>query len=132
MLITDTIGDMLIRIKNAYMVRHSTVLIPHSKMIERILEILKENGYIDSFSIENKQKSQPDIVVKLRYIGNIPAISGVKRISKPSRRFYVSAKKIPRVLNGHGIVIVSTNKGVITGKEAKKLNVGGELVCSVW
>jgi small subunit ribosomal protein S8 len=128
---TDPIADMIIRIKNALMVRHAQVEIPYSKMKASIAQILLENNYIEAVEVK-EQKPQSVLVVKLRYVGKLPAISEVKRVSKPGRRMYSAADKIPRSLGGYGITLVSTSKGVITSTQARKLNVGGEVLCQIW
>lgn len=127
----DPIADMIIRIKNALLARHDSVMIPHSRMKEEISKILKENNYVESYQIEQKMP-QAEIVFKLRYVGKVPAITDVKRVSKPGRRVYTSSTKIPRSLGGYGITIVSTSRGVMTGQDAKKQNVGGEVLCQIW
>ncbi len=127
----DPIADMIIRIKNALMARHDSVVIPHSKLKAQIGEILQQNNYVEECRVE-KKSPQAEIVVKLRYVGRVPAITDVKRVSTPGRRIYSPAGKIPRALGGYGITIVSTSKGIMTDKEAKKQNVGGEVLCQVW
>jgi len=131
MLITDPIGDMLIRIKNALLSGKQEVIMPHSKMKQAIAVKLKENGYISEFKVNNKLP-QSEIIIALKYVEEMPAISGIQQISKPGRRLYAGKGEIPTSLNGYGITIVSTNKGVLTNKEAVKLNVGGELICKIW
>ncbi len=126
-MLTDPIADMLTRIRNAHMALHKEVVVPKSKMKLRIAEILKEEGYIEGF-----EELDRDIKIKLKYVDGKPAIQGLKRISKPGRRIYVGVKEIPRVQNGLGICIVSTSRGVLEGEEAKRLNVGGELICEIW
>lgn len=128
---TDAISDMITRIKNGYLARKKSVIVPHSKMKETIAHILETEQYVESVEIVD-QKPQKQIVLTLRYVGKKPAITDVKRISKPGRRTYSSAKALPKSLGGYGIVVVSTNKGVMTEKEAKKLGVGGEVLCSIW
>ncbi len=128
---TDPIADMIIRIKNALMARHETVAIPHSKMKAQIGQILLSNQYVEEFKVEPKSP-QAEIQLKLKYVGRVPAITGVKRISTPGRRVYTSSTQIPRALGGYGITIVSTSKGIMTDKEAKKQNVGGEILCQIW
>lgn len=132
MTMTDPIADMLARIRNALMARHKEVKIPGSKMKVAIARILKDEGYIEDFKI-TKDEPQPMIVITLKYdeTGK-PVITGLKRISKPGRRIYVGRKEIPRVLSGMGIAILSTPKGVITDKQARRLRVGGEVICYVW
>lgn len=131
MLITDPIGDMLTRIRNAQMSAKTEIRLPHSKMKEAIAIKLKESMYIQEVTVEPK-KPQGELVLTLRYVEDIPAITGIERISKPGRRLYSGKDSIPSSLNGYGITIISTNKGVLTDKEAKKLSVGGELICKVW
>ncbi|HOJ93065.1 MAG TPA: 30S ribosomal protein S8 [Dictyoglomaceae bacterium] len=131
MTVTDPITDMLVRIKNANMRRHSTVDIPHSKVKERIAEILLEEGYIAKYEVIGEIPKKY-IRISLKYKGRTPVIQDMVRISKPSRRYYVKKEEIPRVLGGLGIAIVSTSQGIMTDKQAKKLGVGGELICMVW
>ena len=127
----DPIADMIIRIKNALMARHESVSIPHSKLKAQIGQILLSNNYIEEFKVEPKSP-QAEIQLKLKYVGRVPAITGVKRVSSPGRRVYTSSPLIPRALGGYGITIVSTSKGIMTDKEAKKQNVGGEILCQIW
>ncbi len=128
---TDSIADMLIRIKNALTAGHEEVLVPHSKMKAAIAEILLTEKYINKIEVIDS-KPQNQLKLSLRYEGSLPAVSGVKRISKPGRRLYASAGQIPVTLGGYGITILSTNKGVITDKEARQKNIGGEVLCQVW
>ncbi len=127
----DPIADMIIRIKNALMARRDSVVVPHSKMKAQIGQLLVQNNYVEDCTVEAKMP-QADLVFKLKYVGKIPAITDVKRISKPGRRVYAPAGKIPRALGGYGITIVSTSKGIMTDKEAKKQNIGGEVLCQIW
>ncbi len=128
----DPTSDMLTRIRNAGMASYDKVEIPCSKMKINIAEILKIEGYIRNYKTIEDTK-QGILVIYLKYNEDkSPVIKGLKRISKPSCRIYSRCKKIPRVLNGLGINIVSTSKGVITGREARRLGVGGEIICSVW
>jgi small subunit ribosomal protein S8 len=127
----DPIADMIIRIKNALMARHETVIVPHSKMKEEISKILVETNYVEGYQVEQKVP-QAEIVFKLRYVGKIPAITDVRRVSKPGRRIYTTSAKIPRALGGYGITIVSTSKGIMTDVNARKQNVGGEVLCQIW
>jgi len=131
MLITDPIGDMIIRIKNAFLAKKNEVVLPHSKIKEDIAKILERNKYIKSFEVVEK-KPQKELIVKLRYVDSLPAITGVKRLSKPGRRIYAASNKIPSTLNGYGITIISTNKGVMIDRQAREKNVGGELLCKIW
>lgn len=132
MTVTDPIADMLTRIRNALMVRHDSVVVPASKMKLALAKILKEEGFITDFEVVNR-KPQKDIKIMLRYLNNAkPAISGLKRVSKPGLRVYVQKKEIPRVYGGLGIAIVSTSSGVKTGQQAWRQGSGGELLCYVW
>ncbi|MBT4123908.1 MAG: 30S ribosomal protein S8 [Candidatus Pacebacteria bacterium] len=128
---TDPIADMLARIKNAFLAKHKEVVMPHSKVKESIAKILVDSKYIKSFEVVEK-KPQSDLVLSLIYKGRLSMISGVQRISKPGRRLYSTADKVPSSLNGYGITIVSTSKGLLTDKEARQQNVGGELICQIW
>lgn len=127
----DPIADMIIRIKNALMARHETVVIPHSRVKEEISKILVANNYVESYQVEQKVP-QSDLVFKLRYVGKVPAITDVRRISTPGRRIYSTSAKVPKALGGYGITIVSTSKGIMTDKDARKQNVGGEVLCQIW
>ena len=132
MLVLDPIADMLTRIRNANSNKHDTVLIPQSKTKLAIAEILKEEGYIVDFKTTDSEQAKM-IEVTLKYGPNgEKVIQGLKRISKPGLRIYSNAEQLPKVLNGLGIAIVSTSKGIITDKEARKLNVGGEVLAYVW
>lgn len=128
---TDPIADLLIRIKNAHMARHNEVLVPFSKIKLNIAKILEQEGYIESAEVSDS-KPFAEIAIKLRYVGKMPAVTEVRRLSKPGRKLYAPAKDIPRALGGYGITIVSTSKGVMTDKDARKQNIGGELICQVW
>jgi len=130
--VTDPIADMLTRIRNAIMVRHDSVLVPASKVKLSIAKILKEEGFITDYEVV-KGKPHREIKVKLRYMdNNKPAISGLKRMSKPGLRLYVQKKEIPRVYGGLGIAILSTSQGLRTGQQAWRQGSGGELLCYVW
>jgi small subunit ribosomal protein S8 len=132
MTVTDPIADMLTRIRNAIMVRHDSVIIPSSKMKLAVAKILKEEGFISDYEVV-KGKPHREIKIMLRYLeGNQPAISGLKRISKPGLRVYVQKKEIPRVYGGLGVAIISTSKGLRTGQQAWRQGAGGELLCYVW
>ena len=128
---TDPIADMLTRIRNAIMVRHETVVVPASKIKLSIAKILKDEGFITDYEIV-KGKPHREIKVQLRYIDNKPAISGLKRMSKPGLRLYVQKKEIPRVYGGLGIAILSTSQGLRTGQQAWRQGSGGELLCYIW
>lgn len=132
MVMTDPIADYLTRIRNANMAKHDSVEIPASNIKKSISEILKREGFIRDYEVEDDNK-QGVIKVFLKYGPNGErVISGLKRISKPGLRNYVSAEDLPKVLNGLGIAIVSTSAGVITDKEARQKNVGGEVIAYIW
>ena len=132
-MVTDPIADMLTRIRNAIMAGRAEATVPTSKIKVRIAEILAGNGYIIGFKVEQQEGNKGLLRLKLKYVGNKqPAITGIRRVSTPGRRVYVSAGRIPRILRGMGINIVSTNKGILTDAEARKEKCGGELLCSVW
>ncbi len=130
-IITDPIADMLVRIKNANQRKHKVVSIPHSKVKATIATILKSEGFIVGFSEEGKGVEK-SILVTLKYKGAQKAITGVKRISKPGLKVYTAASDVPRVLSGFGTAIISTSNGMVTDREARKLNVGGEVIAYVW
>ena len=132
MTMTDPIADMLTRIRNANTVGHETVEIPASKMKKAIAENLKEEGYITDFDVIEDDK-QGMIKVTMKYGANKErVISGIKKISKPGLKVYAKANDVPKVLGGLGIAIISTSKGIVSDKEARKLGVGGEVICYVW
>lgn len=132
MSMTDPVSDFLTRIRNGIRARKIEVEAPRSKLKLRIAEILKEEGYVDGVS-DWDDKRQGKISVTLRYDGrSSSAISGLKRISRPGQRRYVGATDVPKVRNGLGIAIMSTSRGVITDRDARKLGVGGEVLCEVW
>lgn len=132
-MVTDTISDMLTRIRNAHMVKHQIVQIPSTKMSQAITLILKEEGYIEDFEnyIENDKKY---ILISLKYIGQSrkPVISKIERMSKPGLRVYSGAKELPRILENLGIAVISTSKGVMTNLKAKELGIGGEVLFYIW
>lgn len=132
MSVTDPIADMLTRVRNANQMRYNEVVVPSSKMKIEIAKILKSEGFIADYKVE-KGEVQDNIIITLKYGKNKErVISGLKRISKPGLRVYAKAEEIPTVLNGLGISIVSTSKGVMTGKEARKENLGGEVLAYIW
>jgi len=131
MTVTDPIADMLTRIRNAIMAGHDAVLVPSSRMKLAIAKILKEEGFIDRYEVI-KGKPESMIKVHLKYEDSEPAILGLERVSKPGLRVYVESRKIPRVYGGLGIAIVSTSKGLMTGQEAWRQHLGGEILCYVW
>jgi len=130
-MITDPVSDMLARIRNALLARHEAVEIPFSGLKVRIVEILKQEGFISDFSVQDEWPAS--LKVQLKYVeGRKPAIVGMRRTSRPGRRVYVRHKHIPHVLNGMGISIISTSHGVVTDRDARKQAVGGEILCEVW
>ena len=132
-MVNDSIADMLTRIRNAQTARHETVTLETSIMKKSIAQILLDEGYISAFDeVENAGKNK-NLVISLKYVNrNQKVITGLKRISKPGRRIYASCEELPKVLGGLGIVIVSTSKGVMTDREARKLGIGGEVLAYVW
>lgn len=130
---TDPIADMLTRIRNAMAVRKPEVVLPYSKMKMSIAEILQKTGYIKKTEkIEGGKGNQGEIRLVLKYNGKEPAINNIKKISKPGRRIYASKDNLPKVLNNLGIAIISTPQGIMTNKEAKKNNLGGEIICEIY
>ncbi len=129
--ITDPIADMIVRIKMANSRKHKTVMMPHSNTKIKILEIMKREGYVGEYEI-NTNGVKKEIILTLKYKGNERVITDIKRISKPGLRVYSEVESIPKVLSGFGIAIISTSKGIITDKEARKANIGGEVLAYVW
>ena len=129
---SDPIADMLTRIRNASAARHLDVTLPSSKVKREIARILSEEGFIDGFETADGGV-QETLTMRLRYVeGKTPVVSGLKRISKPGLRVYARKTEIPRVLGGLGLAILSTSRGIMTGPQARKLNLGGEVLCYVW
>ena len=126
-MLTDPIADMLTRIRNAHLALHKEVSVPRSKMKEAMASILKQEGYVEDVTVDDRNST-----IALKYVKGRPAITGLKRISKPGRRVYVGAHQIPRVQNGLGICILSTSRGVLDGMTAHADKTGGELLCEVW
>ena len=132
MTMTDPIADMLTRIRNAQLVRHPDVDLPSSKVKASIAEILKQEGFIADYSV-SKQKPQDRLRLQLRYsAAQEPVIAGLKRVSKPGLRVHVQKREVPRAFGGVGISIMSTSQGIMTGREAYRRNIGGELMAYVW
>ncbi|MFC1967550.1 30S ribosomal protein S8 [Chloroflexota bacterium] len=132
MTVTDPIADMLTRIRNAIMARHDQVLVPSSRMKLSIARILKEEGFIKDYEVV-KGKLERTLKIQLKYYEtNEPAIVGLKRVSRPGLRTYVEQAEIPRVYGGLGVSIISTSKGVRTGQQARRMGIGGELLCYIW
>jgi small subunit ribosomal protein S8 len=132
MAVHDTIGDFLTIIRNASLARKDVCVAQHSKMRAAIASILKQEGYISEFAEGKDNRGFKTLEISLKYIGDTPAINGLERHSKPGRRLYYAAKKIPNVLSGLGVAILTTSKGVIRARDARELGVGGELICKVW
>jgi small subunit ribosomal protein S8 len=130
-MVTDPIADLLTRVRNAAMARHDSVVIPASKMKILVTKILKDEGFIVDYSII-KGEPQRTIKITLKYIDKQPAFIGLERVSKPGLRIYTGKKEIPRVYGGLGIAVISTSKGLMTGQQAWKKNIGGEVLCYVW
>jgi small subunit ribosomal protein S8 len=130
--LTDPIADFLTRLRNACKSGRSEVLAPYSKMKAEIARILKQEGYISNFEVETGTGPQPQLKVVNKFVNRAPAITGLKRVSKPGLRRYVGSTEIPRVLGGLGTAILSTSHGIMTGQSARKLNLGGEVICYVW
>ena len=130
---TDTISDMLTRIRNACAVRHPTTLVPTTKITRNIAQVLKDEGFIEGFE-EVGEGIQSNLVLTLKYKGKNrqPLINTLQRVSKPGLRVYSPSKEIPRVLGGIGIAVVSTSSGVMTDREARRQKIGGEILCYVW
>jgi small subunit ribosomal protein S8 len=130
--VTDPIADMLTRIRNASSARHRELTLPSSRVKREIARILAEEGFIESYGTA-QEGIQELLNVRLKYVeGRTPVVSGIKRISKPGLRVYARKTEIPRVLGGLGLAILSTSHGIMTGQQARKLNLGGEVLCYVW
>ena len=132
MAIAEPIGDMITRIRNAQMRQLNRVLVPNSKFRTKILDILKQEGFILNHKPSTDTDKKFNILVELKYSNGEPVIKEIKRISKPGRRIYAKASSIPKIQNGLGFAIVSTPKGVMTDNEARNQNVGGEIICRVF
>ena len=130
-MITDPIADMLSRIRNAQAVKKEEVLMPFSKLKFELAKILKHENYVEA--VEKVEEAKfPQLKIVLKYENNKPVISSIKRVSKPGKRVYVSKNRIPSVLNNFGILIISTSSGLMTNQEARRKNVGGEILCEIW
>lgn len=130
-MISDTLGDILTRIRNAALVNKKTVTLPYSKLTSAVVNVMHEAGYVDSIKIDESDTFK-QIVVKLKYVNGTSAISHIKRISKPGVRIYTQIADLKHVLNGLGIAIISTSKGVMSDKAARKANLGGEVLAELW
>ena len=132
MTFVDPVGDMITRIRNAQMRFLNNVKIPRSKFRAKILDVLKQEGYIADYKVLSDQKNSGDLSVDLKYDNGLPVIKEIKRISKPGRRIYARADSIPRIQNGLGLAIISTSKGIMTDNDARNQNIGGEIICRVF
>jgi len=132
MSLIDPVGDMITRIRNAQMRQLSKVNIPSSRFRTKILDVLKQEGYIADYKLNSESNKKPFITVNLKYSNGLPVIKEIKRISKPGRRIYARADSIPRIQNGLGLAIVSTSKGIMTDSDARNKNIGGEIICRVF
>lgn len=129
---TDPIADMLARIRNASRARKAEFLVPYSKLKSEIARILEKEGYIAGFELETPEKGRPQLKIRNKFVNKTSAIAGLKRVSRPGLRRYVGADEVPRVLGGLGIAVLSTSRGILTGHEARRQNVGGELLAYIW
>jgi small subunit ribosomal protein S8 len=129
--LTDPIADFLTRLRNAATSHRADVKLPHSKIKEEIARILKEEGYITEYEVDHS--TRPAVIkVTMKFVNRTPALTGIKRVSKPGLRKYIGADEVPRVLGGMGTSIVSSSRGILTGRQAKRENIGGELLAIVW
>ena len=132
MAFVDPIGDMITRIRNAQMRLLNKVIIPSSKFRVKILDVLKQEGYISDYKISGEASKKSSISIDLKYYNGLPVIKEIKRISKPGRRINAKASSIPKIQNGLGLAIVSTSKGIMTDNDARNKNIGGEIICRVF
>jgi len=131
-MLNDPLGDLITRIRNGQMANLATISSPASRHRTDVLEVLKREGYINNYSVDTDNQGKPEVVVELKYFEGQPVIREIKRISKPGRRIYTKVNDIPRIYNGLGISVLSTPRGVLSDKEAREANVGGELLCKVF
>ncbi len=129
---TDTIADMLTRIRNAYKANKNDVSMPSSKARVAIAQVMLDAGYLEKLEVVTDDKKHQNLLLTLKYSNGTPAVTGLKRISKPGVRSYVACADIPQVLHGYGLAILSTSAGIVSGTVAKKKSLGGELLCQVW
>lgn len=129
-MLTDPISDFLCRVRNAARARHADVVIPHSKLKESLAQVLQREGYFEAVAVEGASKKS--IRIRLKYTGAKSVIEGLRRLSSPGRRVYAGCTEIPKVRGGLGVVVLSTPSGLVTDREARKRNLGGELLCSIW
>ena len=132
MSLSDPIGDMIARIKNAHLRNHKILKLPSSNFKVKISEVLKKEGFIIDYKVESKKTNKIDLIINLKYNLGSPVISTIERISKPGRRIFSSAQSLPKINNGLGIAIISTPKGVMTDIDARKQRLGGEIICKVF
>ena len=132
MSLSDPIGDMIARLKNAQVRNHKKVVLPSSKFKTKIADVLKNEGFIIDYKVNENEGNKPDLEINLKYNYGSPVISTIERVSKPGRRIFSSAESLPKINNGLGIAIISTPKGVMTDVDAKKEKVGGEIICKVF
>jgi small subunit ribosomal protein S8 len=129
---TDPIADMLTRLRNAARARKTEFTVPYSKLKSEIARILEKEGYIAGFELETPEKGRPNLKIRNKFVNKASAIAGLKRVSRPGLRRYVTANEVPRVLGGMGIAVLSTSRGVLTGHDARRQNVGGEILAYIW
>ena len=132
MSLSDPIGDMIARLKNAQVRSHKKVVLPSSKFKAKIADVLKNEGFIIDYKVNENEGNKPDLEINLKYNYGSPVISTIERVSKPGRRIFSSAESLPKINNGLGIAIISTPKGVMTDVDARKQKVGGEIICKVF
>ena len=132
MTLADPIGDMITRIRNAQLRALYNVKIPGSKFRVKVLEVLKQEGYISNYKLLSDSKNKNSLLVDLKYYNGLPVIKEIKRVSKPGRRIYAKATSIPKIKNGLGLAIVSTSKGIMSDNDARVKNIGGEIICRVF
>ena len=132
MSLSDPIGDMIARLKNAQVRNHKKVKLPSSKFKAKIADVLKNEGFIIDYKVNENEGNKPDLEINLKYNYGSPVISTIERVSKPGRRIFSSAESLPKINNGLGIAIISTPKGVMTDVQARKQKVGGEIICKVF
>ena len=129
---TDPIADMITRIRNGQLRKLNTVSIPNSRLRAKILDVLKDEGYISNYKILSEKQNNKSLIVDLKYNNGIPVIKNIARVSKPGRRVYAKANSIPKIQNGLGIAIVSTSMGIMSDNDARTKNIGGEIICRVF
>ena len=132
MSLSDPIGDMIARIKNAQLRNHKIIKLPSSNFKIKIADVLKKEGFIIDYKVENEKTNKSDLSINLKYNSGTPVINTIERVSKPGRRIFSSAQSLPKINNGLGIAIISTPKGVMTDIEARKQKLGGEIICKVF